>query len=67
VAQRLDPDDLLKKAAYITELVTSLARNRTEVVKKMWTWLERNVSDEEFRTFTYPMVPPDDMPGGVPT
>ncbi|MBV6489934.1 MAG: hypothetical protein CNCCGFBP_00309 [Fimbriimonadaceae bacterium] len=62
VALKLDPGDSLGKAMYINDLLSSLTRNRPELIKTMWSWLEQNVSEEEFNSLTYSIAPPEGMP-----
>ncbi len=61
VANRLAADDPLKSTTYLHSLISDL-KSRWPGVAKMWTWLDRNVSDDKFGSLTYSMEPPEGMP-----
>jgi transcriptional regulator with XRE-family HTH domain len=61
VAKRLAPDDPFKNTSYIHSLISDL-KSKWPGIAKVWTWLDRNVSDDEFRSLTYSMEPPKRMP-----
>lgn len=62
IAKRLAAEDPLRKTNFLDELIWNLKRGREAAFEKIWDWLERNVSDDEFRTLTYSMEPPKNMP-----